>query len=165
VAWSYAVFKTDGLLQYRYENKDAAGRVKEDVTTGREHLVFTELDAFFKNPVTGIGAGRIKVYRFKESGIEAASHNELSRLLSEHGLFGVGALLLLIIVPVWHYFTTSSNYLMLSLLAFWFLTINHSSMRIAAPALIYGLALLNIYFPTPSKSKQYVISSKSPVHA
>lgn len=165
VAWTYAVFKTDGLLQYRYENKDAAGRVKEDVTTGREQLVFTELDAFFKNPITGIGAGRIKVYRFKESGVEAASHNEVSRLLSEHGLFGLAALMLLLIVPVWHYFTGSSNYLMLSLLAFWFLTINHSSMRIAAPAFIYGLALLNIYYPQKIKSNQQIVPSKSPVYA
>ena len=36
------------------------------------------------------------------------------------------------------------NYYFYALLAFWFLTINHSSMRIAAPAFIYGLALLNV---------------------
>lgn len=29
-------------------------------------------------------------------------------------------------------------------LAFWFATINHSAMRIAAPGFIYGLSLLNV---------------------
>ena len=37
-----------------------------------------------------------------------------------------------------------SNLYLYSCVAFWFLTINHSSMRIAAPAFVYGLSLISI---------------------
>ena len=38
-------------------------------------------------------------------------------------------------------------------LIFWFATINHSAMRIAAPAFFYGLALLYVVKPKLKKKK------------
>jgi len=63
----------------------------------------------------------------------AASHNEMSRILSEHGLFGMVAFLILLITPLIFRIRNKSNVFFYSFYLFWFLTINHSSMRIAAP--------------------------------
>jgi len=144
--WSLTSIQTDGLIDKRYANQDAAGRVKQDVSTGRGILISSELAAFKENPITGIGVGKIKEYREQEYGIVAASHNEISRLLSEHGLTGVIALIILILYPLSYRIKNRRNFMFLPLLGFWFLTINHSSMRIAAPALIYALSLLNVVY-------------------
>jgi len=142
--WILTSVRTEGLIDKRYANQDAAGRIKEDVSTGRGDLITSELDAFYDNPVLGVGVGKIKEYRYEETGILAASHNEVSRMLSEHGIFGLFALSILIIYPLIFRIKNKRNYLFYSFLGFWFLTINHSSMRIAAPAFIYALALLNV---------------------
>lgn len=34
-AWSYSTEQTNGLIQKRYSNQDASGRLKEDQLTGR----------------------------------------------------------------------------------------------------------------------------------
>ena len=144
--WTLTSVRTDGLIDKRYANKDAAGRIKEDVSTGRVELISSELEAFFENPLTGIGVGKVKEYREQREGVLAASHNEISRLLSEHGLAGVIALLILIIYPLLYRLRNRRNFLFFPMLAFWFLTINHSSMRVAAPAFIYALSLLNVVY-------------------
>jgi len=151
--WIFTSLSTQGLLNNRYMNQDAAGELKDDITTGREELIETELDAFYDYPITGVGVGKAKAYRFDETGIVSASHNEISRLLSEHGLLGLFALLILIFVPIIFWTKFKNNYYFLAFMAFWFLTINHSAMRIALPGFVYGLALLYI-----------VDEKKDPVH-
>ena len=143
-AGAYSSFQTNGLINKRYTNRDAAGRLKSDITTGRGELLETELEAFYQNPLLGVGAGKIKELRADETGIGAASHNEVSRLLSEHGFLGLIILGILIIYPLVYRAKNRRNYLFFAALGFWFMTINHSSMRIAAPAFIYALALLNV---------------------
>lgn len=140
--WLFTSVQTTGLIDKRYTNRDAAGRLKQDITTGRSELISGELEAFYKEPLTGIGVGKIKEFRFEQSGTLAATHNEVSRLLSEHGILGLGALLLLFFTPLFYWFRQRHNPYLIALFIFWFLTINHSSMRLAAPAFIYGLSLL-----------------------
>ncbi|WP_028377720.1 O-antigen ligase family protein [Leeuwenhoekiella sp. MAR_2009_132] len=142
--WFISSVRTMGLIDLRYANKDAAGRIKEDISTGREELITSELTFFVNNPIMGIGVGKTREYREEKLDILAASHNELSRLLSEHGIFGLFALMILIIAPLFYRIGNRKNYLFYSFFGFWFLTINHSSMRIAAPAFLYALALLNV---------------------
>jgi len=142
--WLITSIQTMGLIDMRYSNKDAAGRIKENLTTGRSELISSELTFFWENPIMGIGVGKTKEYREEKYGLIAASHNEMSRLLSEHGLFGLAALMLLIFVPLAFRLKNRRNYLFYSFFGFWLLTINHSSMRIAAPAFLYALALINI---------------------
>ncbi len=144
ITWLYTSFATLGMIDKRYENQDAAGRTKDDVSTGRVDIFNDELEAFYENPVTGIGVGKAKEYRFEKSGIVAASHNEISRMISEHGMFGIIALVILIITPLAFRLNNTSNVYLFSFVIFWFLTINHSAMRIAAPAFIYGLSLITI---------------------
>jgi O-antigen ligase len=144
ITWVASVIFTSGLIVKRYSNEDAAGRLKDDITTGRSELIDSELDAFYENPITGIGIGKIREYRYEKTGILSATHNEMSRMLSEHGVFGLFALIILFVAPLVLRIKNRSNFYLFSLLAFWFLTINHSSMRIAAPALVYGLCLITL---------------------
>jgi len=142
--WTFSVLQTGGLIANRYANKDALGREKEDVTTGRVHLVNADLKAFSKYPVFGLGVGRSSVFYEEELNIELPSHNEVSRMLSEHGLLGILALLILLFAPLVTKLNGRKNIYFYPFIIFWLLTIAHSSMRIAAPAFIYGLSLLNI---------------------
>ncbi len=142
--WTFSLVKTYGLIGNRYTNKDASGKLKADITTGRSELIETELHAFINHPILGIGVGKGTEYREEQLGISIATHNEISRMLSEQGLLGLISLLILIFVPVVFWFKFENNYYFLAFLAFWFLTINHSAMRIALPAFVYGLALLYI---------------------
>ncbi len=142
--WAYTTLQTGGLIVNRYTNKDASGRLKDDITTGRVELVETELEGFYHNPVLGLGVGKGYDFRKEELGIDIASHSEISRLLSEHGMLGIIAVVILIFVPLLFWLKFKNNYYFLAFVAFWFLTINHSAMRIALPAFVYGLALLYI---------------------
>ena len=151
--WFYSSFKTFGLIENRYKSENAQGELKDDITTGRVELIETELHAFYYNPLIGIGVGMGREYREENLGIDINTHNEISRLLSEHGMLGVIALLILIFVPIVFWTKFKNNYYFLAFMAFWFLTINHSAMRIAMPAFVYGLALLYI-----------VDEKKPPVH-
>ncbi len=142
--WSLTLLQTGGLIENRYTNKDTLGREKDDFTTGRAALVSTELNAFKTHPFFGVGVGRVKGFFIQELGIELPTHNEVTRMLSEHGLFGIFALLILLVTPILNNPFGVKNIYFYPLLLFWFLTISHSSMRIAAPAFIYGLGLITI---------------------
>ena len=151
--WLYSSMQTSGFIDKRYANQDASGREKADISTGRVELISFEIDEFLKNPILGVGVGKVKELRQQKEGVVVASHNEMSRILSEHGLFGLIALLILLSTPMIFRFKNRSNVFFYSCYIFWFLTINHSSMRIAAPAFIYGLCLLEITYKTKIPKK------------
>lgn len=147
IIFTYSVLQTGGLILNRYQGEDALGREKQSKFSGREQLVESELIMFMENPIYGIGVGKNKEYREEMIGIEAASHNEISRMLAEHGSFGVLALLILFGIPFVYYFTWNRKYIfMIPFFLFWLLTINHAAMRTAAPAFIYALTLLKFDF-------------------
>jgi hypothetical protein len=152
--WGYSLLQTKGLIGNRYANKDALGRVKESKFTGREELAQTELQAFYDNPILGAGVGKTMELRLEQTGNDAASHNELTRLLGEHGAFGVLILILLVVTPLILHIGNRENFFMLPLLIFWALTINHAAMRIAAPAFVYSLTLLYVNIPFLAKKKR-----------
>jgi O-antigen ligase len=153
VAWLASSVATGGFIDKRYMNQDAAGREQEDVSSGRLDIINSELEVFYANPLTGIGVGKMKEVRQEQTGKIKATHNEVSRLLSEHGLSGLLGLFVLLLAPAVLWLRDRSNPYLIPFIIFWFLTINHSSMRIAAPGFIYGLALLSLYY-----------APKDPVH-
>lgn len=144
LTWWISSNQTSGLIDNRYSNTDAIGRDKGDITTGRVELFVHEFQGFMEHPFLGVGASGMKQERLDDGGKVVASHNEVSRLLSEHGMLGIIILLLLILRPLAYRTHRKGNILFYAFLAFWFATINHSAMRIAAPGFIYGLALLHI---------------------
>ena len=145
--WLYTSNITGGMINNRYANKNATGIEKKDISAGRFQLFSAQLENFYESPILGIGVGNGK-YKRIESGkrITAASHNEITRLIEEHGLLGILALLILLVKPLQNiYFSTNyQRAFLLSFYVFWFLTINHSAMRIAFPAFVYGLSLIKI---------------------
>ncbi|WP_417371555.1 O-antigen ligase family protein [Gelidibacter japonicus] len=144
LAWIVSIDQTSGLINKRYSNEDALGREKEDMATGRIDLFASELEGFMINPFLGIGASRTKDRRIELDESHVPSHNEVGRLLGEHGLLGIVALTILILTPLVYRSKHKRNFLFYAAYCFWFATINHSGMRIAAPAFIYALALLNV---------------------
>ena len=95
----FTSLETGGLIGNRYTNRNAIGQVEDDITTGRVELIETELTAFYHHPITGIGVGKGKEYREENLGIGIASHNELSRLLAEHGILGIICIMYSYICP------------------------------------------------------------------
>lgn len=144
VTWFISSYKSEGLIGLRYANKDHLGREKKDLTTGRGELFENELEGFISSPFFGIGSSRAKDERIEIEGQGVTSHSEVSRTLAEHGIFGVIILVILIFKPFAIRSRNQQNYYFFAFLAFWFITINHMSMRIAMPAFIYALALLNV---------------------
>lgn len=144
--WLYTSDITGGMLDNRYTGKNARGVQKEDISSGRGEIFELQFDNFMENPL-GIGVGNGKYERKGQiKHVTAASHNEVGRLLEEHGFIGFVLLILLLIVPLFNFFK-GNNYQKGFIIAFylmWFLTINHSAMRVALPGFIYALSLIII---------------------
>ncbi|WP_338646003.1 O-antigen ligase family protein [Flavobacterium sp. KS-LB2] len=151
--WTYTSFQTGGLINKRYANQDAAGRVKESQFTGREDIAQEEINIFLKNPIFGVGVGKGAEVREIDTGMKVLSHDEITRTLAEHGSLGILALLILFFTPLVLYLENKFNMFLLCFVVFWFLTINHAAMRTAAPAFVYSLSLLNVQLGSPRKVK------------
>ena len=151
--WGYTSFQTGGLIDKRYANQDAKGRVKKSQFTGREDIAHHEIDIFFENPIFGVGVGKGVEIRALKTGTDVQSHDEITRMLAEHGSLGILALLILFFTPLVLYLENKFNMFLLCFVAFWFLTINHAAMRTAAPAFVYSLSLLNVQLGFPTRKK------------
>lgn len=146
MTWLYTSNQTGGLIDKRYQNKDAAGRVKESQLTGREEIWNSEINDFLDNPVFGIGVAKaMEVREVRSGGLIIASHSEISRTLAEHGTMGIIALIIVFFTPIFLFLDNKQHIFMFSFLFFWLLTINHAAMRIAAPAFVYSLSLLKVF--------------------
>ena len=165
--WLYTSNVTGGMIENRYTGKNASGVKKEDVTAGRVDIFQAQLAAFYANPLVGVGVGGGKY--FKQSGAESnTSHDEIGRLIAEHGLIGIFMLILLFITPLPN--ILGQNYyvraFLISFYLFWFLTINHSAMRVAFPGWIYGLSLIQLTNTNKEESldEDEVNSEETPIN-
>ena len=126
---------TQGALSKRFTNINS---------TGRDQLVLQELDIWGQHLIFGVGPGLSGQYRTGElHGLMA--HTEYSRLLAEHGLFGLFAIILLIALgtqSVRHTRSPAQRALALSLLCWSLLFMLTSAMRTAAPAFLFGLTAI-----------------------
>jgi len=127
---------TGGALQERYSSTSTGLRgtlVEDDLALWREH------------PVLGVGPGMSKYYRANLLGMEVASHTEFTRLLSEHGTFGLLALVVLVAIAGLAYLRAPSalEKAWVSALSGWtFIEMSHSAMRIMAISFLFGLAVV-----------------------
>lgn len=142
LVWIKANDLTGGMLENRYGNKNMKGRVKDDVSSGRLGIFEGELGAFSEHPIFGVGVGGGKFYRLNNGLEYAASHNEIGRMLSEHGVFGLFALLLLVILNARRFFKSKGIVKIWGVVwtVFFFLTLNHAAMRLAIPGFVFGLS-------------------------
>ena len=121
---------TQGTLLARFESVN---------TSRRDEIARDDLEAFLAHPVGGLGPGG----RFVSEGRWEVAHTELTRLLAEHGLLGVAALLVLFVMAFQTLRgarTLQEKALVAALLAWSFITMSHAAMRIVAPSLAFGLA-------------------------
>lgn len=118
----------------------------EEITSGRTTIMLLDLQIFADHPLMGIGVGMGKFFRQQYGySVKVAAHNEFTRLLAEHGLFGLVALVILIFLPVVRFFKSRSLFqraLMLVGIGFCFVFMSHSATRLAAPGFLYGMSFI-----------------------
>jgi hypothetical protein len=134
---------TGGAIITRFQDTDP---------TGRDVLIKSELETFTKNPIFGTGPATLDEFEEHSS----SSHTEFSRLLSQHGIFGVGALALMLVLAlraVTSQTSTSAKAIAIALVAWSMLTMTHAAMRLAMTPLAFGMAAA-LYFATRPPSHQ-----------
>lgn len=131
-----------GTLTARFENTK---------TTGRDRLATAELEAWQDNPLFGLGPGGAETYRHELIPVSAeqriASHTEYTRLLAEHGILGLNALLFLLIAGI--HTLGRANALenkarIASFLVWSLLFMAGNGMRLVAPSFMFGLGFATL---------------------
>lgn len=134
---------TGGALSARYHDTSLGSRGE---------LFAAEMRVWREHPLFGAGPGMAKPAR-DAPGAPAAAHTEFSRLLAEHGLFGLAALLLLALMTAQRFsqaLSPTARAMVLSMITWSMLFQVHSAMRLAAPGFLFGLAFANPMFRAPA---------------
>jgi O-antigen ligase len=154
--WSYTNALTGGALAYRYQGRSMNDPNKVNFTTGRIEIIETELEAFAEYPILGTGVGMGRIFRLNQGGPDLAAHTEYTRLIGEHGIYGIVALLIILLSPFVHFYKINrdTKYFFVSFMLVSLFTMFHAAMRLSMPAFMYGLAfisLINEDQPDPEK--------------
>ncbi|MGO8930989.1 MAG: O-antigen ligase family protein [Limisphaerales bacterium] len=134
-AWTYLERFTGGKLGERFAALDL---------TGRDRIARQDLDLWQRNILFGAGIGMSGLERDESAGGRIAAHTEYTRLLAEHGLLGIFALLLLLAAAALNVLRRRPSYakpVMIAGTAWAMLYLAVSGMRTAAPAFLIGLGL------------------------
>lgn len=121
-------------------------RYSELSTTGRTEILEADLDLFTRNPITGVGPGISPYLRLYGQG--AAAHTEYSRLLAEHGVLGLGALLILFFLFIrswWKAPGALSKAWVLALGSWALIAMANIAMRNASIGFMFGWALAELH--------------------
>lgn len=147
----YANTISDGLLFKRYQGETEGtlgGYRDKDInvaTSNRFDIFLGDIELWKENPIFGVGIGASRYLRPIVNDVIA--HVELSRLLAEHGLFGLLYFILILFIPPYIIFSNkSSDYKYISF-AFFILAIFttfHAAMRTYVTPLLIGISVLYI---------------------
>lgn len=124
---------TEGKLTARYTYAK---------TSHRTTLAGYDLEIFEDHPLLGVGPGVASSLR-GDLGRFGAAHTEFTRMLAEHGFLGLISLVLLfaLIIKTIRRARTLEARALVSAMSIWFLLfLLVNAMRLAAPALVFGLA-------------------------
>ncbi len=155
--WDYTNTVTNNALQYRYEGVNQQTGKEKEYTTGRILVITRDFLVFQNNLLLGVGPGKAKD-EGSELGVQGIpAHTEWTRMLAEHGLFGVAALLILFVAPIVHIFGLSKNTrpLLFALFVLALFSMFHAAMRLSIISYLYGWALL-----IPVGEKKSIMKSK-----
>lgn len=133
-----------------YTDGSITARFTDTQTTGRNDIAYADIELFKREPLVGVGVGvatweRQTTDANYEGDVKA--HTEYTRLLAEHGVLGLTAVVLLfaMAVPAVRGATSRWNRLLSAAFVGWALfTMTHSATNIAAIALVFGLAQLRL---------------------
>ena len=134
---------TGGLLAERFTNTRL---------TNRDRIAEEDLQAFSEHPIFGVGPGQTRYFRQNVSK-KYAAHTEFSRLLAEHGIFGLVAIFILFAMGAQHYRqkrTLTGKALAASMISWSLLFMLVSAMRLAAPSFAFGLSAATVV-PDPEE--------------
>ncbi|QQS42008.1 MAG: O-antigen ligase family protein [Acidobacteriota bacterium] len=129
---------TDGRLTARFQDIG---------TTNRAEIAESDLYLFLENPFLGVGVGNSGDSRAELVGHTAVSHTEFSRLLSEHGMFGAAALILLVAMGYMNFKrqkTVMGRAFVAGAAVWCCLFMTNAGMRMAAPSFMWGLTFVTI---------------------
>ncbi len=140
---------TQGMIDDRYASLINFFNPQENIKSGRVKIMAIDLQIFRDNFLMGVGPGAGHHLRMIYGyGSAVGTHSEFTRMLAEHGLFGLISLLSIIILSYQEYRKRIDyNKVILGCMSiFGILTMSHSAFRIALPGFIYGLSyiVLNI---------------------
>ncbi len=151
--WYKANEVTGNKLTERYEGYtgDTKYTDRREFSSGRDKLAAVELEIFQENIIMGVGPGMAtKARAQKLRGVKeelVANHTEFSRMLAEHGLFGLAALLILLFYPVVKLINSTNinnSFILILFVVLSLLTQAHNAHRLALPSFLYGLAFVNL---------------------
>lgn len=157
-----ALVALGSVVIYPFLDEFTAGtvttRYQETSTTGRLELAQADLHAFRESPVVGLGVGESTAYHEYFMGEALAPHTEFTRLLAEHGAFGI----LMLAIMVWMLLTRylairpGPGRAMSVALMVWSLSVmSHSATRISAIPLTLALSLLAWQLsPAPARAAE-----------
>lgn len=135
---------SDGALQERIFGEREFNNMEEvnDYSSGRSEIFLADLEIFNDN-ILGIGPG-IGYYSRKEYGyqVNVSAHIEYTRLLAEHGIFGLVVLFGLLkhaLTVLKQKVNAENKALIIILLGTSMLFMSHSATRIAAPMVLFSL--------------------------
>lgn len=123
-------------------------RFSDTNISSREDIILSEFDAFKQFPIFGIGPGQSRKYRLEKYGNYKHSHTEYTRLIAEHGILGILALLTLISIVLQNYVNKRGirRSVSLALLGWSLIFMAHSGTRLVAPCILFGFATANFTF-------------------
>jgi O-antigen ligase len=125
---------TGGQLSERYGAGEASGR---------ERIVQADLALWRSSPLIGVGAGMSAYERVSILDQGVAAHTEFTRLLAEHGVPGLVAIILMLVMAFGFYRRAPDALAKAFVGAFvvWSMSeMLHSAMRLVAMSFVFGLA-------------------------
>lgn len=133
---------TGGMFQQRFSNTE----------TGRTELAANDIDIFRHNFMFGVGPGMTKYQRLTyaicqirsdKCANEASSHTEFTRTLSEHGIPGVIAIVILLTLA-WHAYRRAGpgRAFAVAWIAWAIAQMFYANLRIVAVPVAFGIAFL-----------------------
>jgi len=159
--WGYLNNLTGNKLESRYEkafkkrktstisfDENQNSDLKQTINfSGREQITNADIQIFLEYPIAGIGPGMATAERGEIIGQTIGAHTEYTRLLAEHGLYGLLAMLILLYYPLNYYFKLPNDVhkiLFFVFLTFTLFTMMHSATRIGLTVIAYGMAFIKI---------------------
>lgn len=147
---SFVNDSTDGQLYNRYIGISNDENVDSDkYSSGRIQIAEIDWEIFKDYPIFGVGPGLATELRYQYGYVEAvAAHIEFTRLLAEHGVFGLISLSILVFFPFFSFFKIKNlqqRSLLLMGVLFCFVFMSHSATRIALPVFVFGLGFASLY--------------------
>ena len=143
---------TGGALVHRFESTNLSHR---------DDLVFADLAIWLEDPIGGSGPGVAKSVRASMTHSSSIAHTEFSRLLSDHGLFGIVAMGILFLIGARMLLAAEpgGHRAFVAVMVSWaliYMAVN--GMRLVAPSLLLGLGAL--HWQAASFDRQFYVKEE-----